>query len=212
MAVVPASRFRPPKPLPTGSALASARPPGEVPKGTNLLGVLLVLTADAMVLSGLLAAWFTIKGGSLAWPPKGVHLTTYLPSIITITLAMSCFSMAWAVSSIRRNDQRNATVAIVLTTLLGLAVVNAQWYSMIRAHFGIDSHAFGTLYYLLIGFHALHQALAIGAVLLVGVRSIVGHFGREGYDPMKAVAAFWYYSAGVWAVILGAVFLFSRHA
>src|SRR5947209_20319412 len=110
MAIVPAAAYRPGPALPSGSALAPPRPPGEVPKGTNLLGVLLVMTADAMLLAALLAGWFLIKGGSLTWPPKGVRLSTYLPSVITITAAMSAFSMQWAVSSIRRNDQRNAMV------------------------------------------------------------------------------------------------------
>ena len=192
-------------------ALARPRPPDEVPKGTNLTGVLLFLMADAMVLATLLAAWFTIKGGSLSWPPKKVHLTTYLPSVITITLTMSAFSMAWAVSAIRRNDQRSAIVAIILTALFGIAVVNAQWYSMVRADFGIASHAYGTMYLLLIGYHALHQALAVGALVLVGARATVGHFGRDGYDPMKAVAAFWYYSIASWGLIMTVIFLFSRH-
>ena len=193
-------------------AQARPRPPDEVPKGTNLTGLMLVLVADAMVLATLLAVWLTIKGASLTWPPKKVNLNTYLPSVITITLAMSAFSMAWAVSSIRRNDQRSATVAIILTALFGIAVVNAQWYSMVRADFGIASHAYGTLYLLLVGYQAVHQVLAIGALILVGARAIVGHFGRDGYDPMRAVGAFWYYTMASWGLIMIFVFLFSRHS
>lgn len=212
MAVVPASSYRTPAPLPRGSALAPPRPPGGVPKGTNLTGVLLAMVPNGMLLVGLLAAWFTIKGGSAAWPPRGTSLTTYLPSIITITAVMSSVSMQWAVSSIRRNDQRNATVAMGLTMLFGIAIVNAQWYSMVRAPFGIQRHAYGTLYHLLIGYHAINQALAIGALVLVGARAIVGHFGRENYDPLRAVAAYWHYTVAAWGVIMSALFLFSAHA
>lgn len=212
MSLVPASSYGPRADLPTGAALAPPRPPDELPKGTSLMGVLLLIMADAMVLAALLAAWWTIKAGSLAWPPKGVHLTTYLPSVITITAVMSAFSMQWAVSSIRRNDQRSATIALILTAFFGMAIVNAQWYSLVRADFGIADHAYGTMYQLLIGYHALHQVLAIGALVLVGARAIVGHFGREGYDPMRAVAAFWHYSIVSWFLIMTAIFLFSPHA
>lgn len=216
MSLVPASTstsaYGPGPGLAPKEALAPPRPPDEVPRGTNLMGVLLLIMADAMVLAALLAAWFTIKGASLAWPPKGVHLTTYLPSVITITAAMSSFSMQWAVSSIRRNDQRSATAAIILTAFFGACIVNAQWYSLVRAKFGIASHAYGTVYDLLIGYHAVHQALAVGALVLVGARAIVGHFGRQGYDPMRAVAAFWHWSNAAWFLILTAVFLFSAHS
>jgi heme/copper-type cytochrome/quinol oxidase subunit 3 len=215
MSLVPASTspssYGPSPALPPKEALAPPRPPDEVPKGTNLMGVLLLVMADAMVLATLLAAWLTVKSGSLSWPPKGVHLTTYLPSVITITAVMSSFSMQWAVSSIRRNDQRSATTGIILTAFFGICIVNAQWYSLVRAKFGIASHAYGTLYDLLIGYHAVHQALAVGALVLVGARAVVGHFGREGYDPMRAVAAFWHYSNAAWFLIMTAIFLFSRH-
>jgi len=211
VSLVPASSYRTAPALAPQRALAPPRPPGEVPKGTNLTGVLLFLMADAMILATLLAVWWTIKGASLSWPPQGVDVTTYLPSVIAITVTMSSFSMQWAVSSIRRNDQRSATVALILTAFFGVAVVNAQWYSMVRADFGIADHAYGTIYLLLIGYHAVHQALAVGALVFVGARAVVGHFGREGYDPMRAVAAFWHYSVAAWMLILTAVFLFSRH-
>jgi heme/copper-type cytochrome/quinol oxidase subunit 3 len=210
MAIVPA--YGQPDVLPTGAALAPPRPPDEVPKGTNLLGTLLVLAADAMVLVALLATWFTIKGGSAAWPPRGVNLSTYLPTMVTITAAMSAFSMAWVVSSVRRNDQRSAGVALVLTVILGLAMINAQWYSMVRPRFGVATHAYGTLYYLLIGYHAVHLAAAIGAVVLVGSRALAGHYGRDNYDGLRAANAVWQYANAAWFVIVTAVFLFSPHS
>lgn len=211
MAVVPASSYRRSPALPSGSALSPPRPPGEVPKGTNLLGVLLVLVADAMVLATLLATWSVLKAGAAHWPPKGVKVPTYLPTVVTITVVMGIFSMQWAISSIRRNDQRSATVALVLTIVLGAAVVNAQWYSLIRAKFSIGDSAYATLYDLLIGYQAVHMVIAVAAVVLVGARAVVGHFGREGYDPMRAVGALWYYASGSWLLIVSVVFLLSRH-
>ncbi len=214
MAMVPATRtgYGAAPALPSGSALAPPPSPTEVPKGTNLTGTLLVLAADAMVLVALLTTWFTIKAGSPAWPPREVQLGTYIPSVITITAVMSIFSMQWAVSSIRRNDQRSGGAALVLTAIFGLAVANAQWYSLARAGFGIADHAYGTLYHLLIGFHMVHQALAVGALVLVGARALAGHFGRRSYDPMRAVGAFWHYTVFVWFMIMTALFLFSAHA
>lgn len=211
MAIVPVSEYGPSPVLPPRHALGPPRPPTEVPKGTNLMGVLLALVADAMLLATLLAVWFTLKANSPTWPPNSVDLNTYIPSVVTITAVMSGVFMQWAVSSIRRNDQRSATAAMILTLFLGIAIVNAQWYSMVQADFGINDHTYGTLYFLLIGYHAVHMVLAVGALILVGSRALVGHFGREGYDPMRAVAAFWNYSTVAWFAILCAVFLFAPH-
>jgi heme/copper-type cytochrome/quinol oxidase subunit 3 len=216
MSLVPTSSAPAPSDadLPVADRYAVAPPPPEtkLPEGTTLLGTLLVLAADAMALVAVLAVWWTIKGGSPAWPPRGTSVGTYLPSVITITAVMSIFSMQWMVSSIRRNDQRSGAVALVLTVFLGLAVANAQWYSMLRPSFGTRTHAYGTLYYLLLSYHLVHVVLALAAVILVGARALAGHFGRFGYDPLRAVAAFWHYSVVAWLVILSAMFLFSGHS
>ena len=82
----------------TGKGVAPPPPPDAVPANTNVVGTLLVLVADAMVLGTLLAVWWVIKAGSPSWPPPGVRVNTYIPSVVAITAAMSAISMQWMVS------------------------------------------------------------------------------------------------------------------
>ncbi|MGH9279235.1 MAG: cytochrome c oxidase subunit 3 [Acidimicrobiales bacterium] len=198
-------------PAPTGRALGPPRLPHELPKNTVLVGTLLVLVADAMVLAGLVAMWVAIKSGAPAWPPHGVSVGTYLPTTVTITAAMTAFSVQWVVSSVRRNDQRSATIAVILSVVLGIAIVNAQWYTLVRTGFGFNDHAYGTLFDLFIGYHLVNTAIAILALVAVGARTLAGHFSREGYDQVKAVAAIWQFANIAWAVIITFVFFFSAH-
>lgn len=203
----------PATPVPTERrALAPPHPPGELPRNTVLIGTLIVLVGNAMILGALVAVWVAVKSGSPAWPPADVSVGTYLPTVVTITAAMTAFSVQWFVSSIRRNDQRSATVALILSVLLGLSIVNAQWYTLVRTRFGFNDHVYGTLYDLFTGYHVVNMAIAIAALGLVGARSLAGHFGREGYDQVKAAAAVWQYANAAWAVIVVFVFLFSAHA
>ena len=200
-----------PAPL-TGKGAAPERPPDEVPNGTNLLGALLLFVADMMVLATLLAVWFAIKAGSPSWPPPRTAVGTYIPTVVGITAFMSAFTVQWVVSSIRRNDQRNALAALILTLLLGLCIFNAQWYYLSQARFGVADHAYGTLFHLLIGYHLVHIGVAILALTLLGARAMSGHFGRQGYDALKAAAAIWQYSNFVLLAVISAVLLFSAHA
>jgi heme/copper-type cytochrome/quinol oxidase subunit 3 len=195
-----------------GDARTAVVPGSRLPSGTTLTGTLLLIAADAMVLLALLATWWTIKGGAPAWPPRGVSVGTYLPTTVTITAIMSAFAVQWAVSAIRRNDQRSGTVALILTVFFALAIANAQWYYLIRARFGLDTHNYGTLFHLLIGYHLLHVVLATAALVLVGTRAMAGHFGRHGHDPLRSAAAFFQYSNAAWFAILTVMFLFSKHA
>jgi cytochrome c oxidase subunit 3 len=196
--------------LPTGEA----RPgpvPGRPHRGTATIGTLLFVTADAMVLGAMVAVYFAIKDGSAAWPPKGVHVGTYIPTIITITAVMSAFSVQWGVFAARRNDGRNAAMALVLTLFLGLAMANLEWLTFVRSGFGFNDHTYGTLYDLLIGYHLFHLLAALVVVLVLAFRTMAGHFSGDRHDALRAGALFWQYSNVVWFVVVSVLFLASRH-
>jgi cytochrome c oxidase subunit 3 len=196
--------------LPTGEAL-----PGPVPgrprRGTTTIGTLLFITADAMVLGAMVAVYFAIKDGSAAWPPKGVHVGTYIPTMLTITAVMSAFSVQWGVFAARRNDGRNAAMALGLTLFLGLAMANLEWLTFVRSGFGFNDHTYGTLYDLLIGYHLVHLLAAVVVVLVLAFRTVAGHFSGDRHDALRAGALFWQYSNVVWFVVVSVLFLASRH-
>jgi cytochrome c oxidase subunit I+III len=116
------------------------------------------------------------------------------------------------VFAVRRNDQRNAFAAAVLTVVLGLAMANAEWYAMIHAKFGVRAHAYGTLYHLLLGYHLAHLIAGLAMVVVVAAQTLAGHYGRDDHEPVRAVAFFWQYANVVWLAIIGALFLLSHHA
>ncbi len=204
----PAGEATPATPaLPAGGE--APKPPEALPRGTTRLGMLLVLAADAMVLVTLLVAYFTIRGGSPRWPASGVRVGTYIPTVLTITAAMSAMSMAWMVVAARNNDQRNAFAAGLLTVVLGLAMANVQWYAMTSAKFGPSDHAYGTLYHLLLGYHLAHVIAGLVMVGVVAAQTVAGHYGRRDHEPVRAAAFFWQYGNVVWFTVLTALFLLS---
>ena len=196
--------------LPTGEPL-----PGPVPgrprRGTSTIGTLLFITADAMVLGALVAVYFAIKEGSSAWPPTKVQVGTYIPTMITITAVMSAFSVQWGIYAARRNDGRNAAMALILTVFLGLSIANLEWVTFVRTGFGFNDHTYGTMYDLLIGFHLVHLVAALVVVLVLAFRTLAGHFTVDRHDALRAGAVFWQYSNVVWFVVVSVLFLASRH-
>ena len=196
--------------LPTGEPL-----PGPVPgrprRGTSTIGALLFVTADAMVLAAVVAVYLGIKEGSTTWPPSDVSVSTYLPTMITITALMSGFAVQWGIFSARRNDGRNASMALILTLFLGLAVANLEWLTFVRSGFGFNDHTYGTLFDILTGYHLLHLLVAIVIVLVLAFRTMAGHFTDDRHDALRAGAVFWQYTNVVWFVVVTVLFILSRH-
>ena len=196
--------------LPTGEP-----EPGPVPgrprRGTTTIGTMLFVTADAMVLAAICAVYFAIKEGSAAWPPRGVQVGTYIPTMITITAVMSAFSVQWGLFAARRNDGRNAAMALGLTLFLGLSIANLEWLTFVRSGFGFDDHTYGTLYDILVGYHLVHLLAAVVVLLVLAFRTMAGHFSQDRHDALRAGAVFWQYSNIVWFLVVSVLFLASRH-
>lgn len=193
--------------LPSGVAPTPAR---VLPDRTRALGVYLFMVADAMVLAAIVAAYFTVKDGSSAWPPRGVGVGTYIPFIVSITLTMASASAAWAYRAVRDNDARNLTIALLFTVFLSLAAANAEWAAFGKAGFGVGDHAYGTFYYVLLGFHLAHLLVALVLLALLAGRSLLAHFSAEHHDPLRSGLLLFQYSNGVWYAVGTVLFVLSR--
>src|SRR5436190_8887001 len=88
------------------------------PRGISPLAMGLFVAGDFMLLGGLVAALYALRAEAFVWPPKGVSLGTYLPSMVAITIIMSAVTIQWAVWGIRRNDQRTCLVALGFTIFM----------------------------------------------------------------------------------------------
>jgi len=193
--------------LPSGVKPTPAR---VLPDRTRALGVYLFMVADFMVLAAIVAAYFAVKDGSSAWPPVDVGVGTYIPFVVTITLIMASAAAQWAVRAMRANDQRNVGIALVFAAFLGLATANVEWAAFDKAGFGVADHAYGTFYFLLIGFHMVHLVAAVGLILLLAGRSFAGHFSADHHDPLRSGLLYFQYTNAVWFTVFTVVFVLSR--
>jgi cytochrome c oxidase subunit 3/cytochrome o ubiquinol oxidase subunit 3 len=82
-----------------------------------------------------------------------------------------------------------------------------EWRGLIVEH-GLTpaTNLFGTTYYTLVGFHALHVTigvLALLAVLGLGLRQRIA-------TGAELVSWYWHFVDGVWVVVFSVVYLFGR--
>src|SRR5215468_2895324 len=110
-------------------ALPPAAPPP--PKRQLFIGTGLACAAGATLIGGMLALWLRFRDAALSsaagtWVPKKVHIPEVASNIMLITFIGVCIFAQWAVYSARRDDRSHTAVALFLTALLGLAIINAQ--------------------------------------------------------------------------------------
>lgn len=130
------------------------------------------------------------------------HLDRLAGVVNTAVLITSGLFAALAVEARRDGRRTSARVRLAIAGALGavfLAVKLTEYATEMRAGFDIDSGGFFTLYYLITGFHALHVALGIVILGVVGA-----------YDSpvnYETGAAFWHMVDLVWIVVFPCIYL-----
>jgi cytochrome c oxidase subunit 3 len=192
----------------TSTAAVDDQPGGRA-RGPSALsvGVVVWLSSELMFFSGLFAAWFTLRSSTRPWPPAGVVLSTGRTALATLALIASSFTMHRAVGAAARDDRSRAVRWLGVTALLGAAFLANQVWEYADLPFRISSHAYGSVFYLLTGFHGLH---VLGGLLFMGaVASMVsGRGSRAPVGPTIEVCAYyWHFVDAVWVAMFATIYL-----
>src|SRR5438270_6361761 len=107
-----------------GDAAIEATAPG----GVSNVATAILVAGEAMILAGLVAAYYALRAQAFKWPPVG--LGTYLPTMIALTMVMTAVTIQWAIWAIRHNDQRTCLAALGITFFFAFAILNGQWYEL----------------------------------------------------------------------------------
>lgn len=191
------------------AAAVGASPELAPPEGPSPLsvGVVVWLASELMFFAGLFAAYFTVRSGSPHWPPPGVELAAGRTALATVVLVSSSFTMHAAVQAAKREDRRSAVRRLVLSILLGLVFIGNQAWEYAEAPFSISSHAYGSLFYLMTGFHGLH---VIGGLLFMGVISgVIGGSGSRAPagETVEVCGYYWHFVDVVWVAMFSTIYL-----
>ena len=157
------------------------------------VGVVVWLASELMFFSGLFAAYFTLRATDHPWPPPGVELATARTAVATVVLVASSFTMHLASKAASANRRATAVRWLVVTALLGMAFLSNQAIEYVQAPFSISSHAYGSIFYLMTGFHGLHVIgglifmAAVSATILGRSVASAGALHRRGLRVLLAL-------------------------
>jgi heme/copper-type cytochrome/quinol oxidase subunit 3 len=169
-----------------------ALPSGERKADPSLAvyGVLALSVAALVVMGTLVGAYLAIRSGTAVFPPKGVVIQDYYGNMLGGTALIGAFGGWWALYAVRRDEPRQATIALGMTVLMEAALINLMTYVIRSSALSPSTDAYGVLYY---AFNAAVIAIAatgIGVALVALFRVLGGQVTAR--QPGLAWAAAWY--------------------
>lgn len=183
------------------------------------VGTIVWLASELMFFAGLFAAYFTLRSVSDGWPPGDVDLPVARTALATLILISSSYTMHRAVAAVHRRDdyltRRTAITWLGVTILLGVVFLGNQALEYAEASFKMDDHAYGSIFYLLTGFHGLH--VLAGLVIMVAVAALLSSSGLAVPEPaegptraqrmLDTCGYYWHFVDAIWVVLFITVYL-----
>nr|AZL93236.1 cytochrome c oxidase subunit 3 [Exallonyx sp. ZJUH_2016014] len=168
-------------------------------------GMILFITSEVMFFFSFFWAYFhmflspSMELG-MNWPP--MNIITFnpfnIPLLNTIILIASSMSLTWTHHSTLNQMNFPMIISMMTTLILGITFTIFQMYEYTHANFSINDSIYGSMFFLLTGFHGLH--VLIGTIFLMTnfIRMLKNHFSKINHFSMEASIWYWHFVDVVW--------------
>jgi cytochrome c oxidase subunit 3 len=171
------------------------------------VGTVVWLASELMFFAGLFAAWYALRAANPGdWPPAGVDLDPLRTGVATAVLVGSSFTMHRAVSAAEQGRRQAAVRLVVLTAALGAVFLVNQGLEYAGFDFRLSSHAYGSIFFLMTGFHGLHVLGGIGLMLVVTAVG-TGRSKAPFTEHLTMAEYYWHFVDVVWVAMFATIYL-----
>ncbi len=126
----------------------------------------------------------------------------WLPTINTALLLTSGLTLTISHHALRAGHRGKTIFWLAATVILGFVFVACQAYEYHHAYTELnlrfDSGAYGSLFYMLTGFHGFHVILGATMLTVILLRLIRGHFTADHHFGFEGAAWYWHFVDVVW--------------
>ena len=133
--------------------------------------------------------------------------------LATLVLVASSVTVQRAVRSAEHGAARPARRWLVVTVALGTLFLANQAREWAVLDFAVDSHAYGSAFYLLTGFHGLHVAAGVAAMALLVAQGRpraperAGAGRSDGTGATRVLGYYWHFVDVVWLALYATLYL-----
>lgn len=176
------------------------------------VGTIVFLSQELMFFAGLFAMWFTSRANGQAgdWSEQTHHLNVIYGAIITAILITSSVTSQFGVFAAEKGDVFKLRLWYTVTIALGvvfLGMVAFEYYEMISHGVTIQASVFGSVFFIITGFHMLHVTAGLIAFAIVLARVWKSKFTPAQATAAMAVSYYWHFVDVIWIGVFIVIYL-----
>jgi len=179
------------------------------------VGMLTFLGSEAAFFGTLIMTYVYFLRQTIHGEPNPIQVFR-LPTVVaaSICLFSSSATIYRAEKALRRNSRQTFLgwwgLTIVLGVLFLLGTMH-EWNDLIgRWGLTISRNLFGSTYFTLVGFHALHVTIGVIVMSIVFGLAWRRQITERNETGVEVVSWYWHFVDGVWAVVFTLVYVVGR--
>lgn len=177
--------------------------PAPAPRRQVLVATAVASAAALVLMGGMLSLWLKFRAAAPVressdglymikdWLPASIKIPEVAANTMLSGFAFVALMAQWAVYAAKRRDSQHRSLALIVTFLVGLAIVNAQVAVWLKMEIGVADGAYQSMFYAVTG---TMLALIVSGVVFTVVTFFRSAGGRaDDQQVVTAHAMYWYF-------------------
>lgn len=177
-------------------------------------GMILFIVSEVMFFVSLFWTFFcaslspTVQLG-IKWPPHGIYPMNpfTIPLANTFLLITSGYTLTWAHHALVAGKRWDVLTAFLLTLCFAVVFTGFQLMEYTEAGFDISDSIYGSIFYLLTGFHGFHVLIGTIFLTVCVCRHYEYHFTKEHHIGFESAAWYWHFVDVVWIIVFMFIYI-----
>jgi cytochrome c oxidase subunit 3 len=168
---------------------------------TGWWGVLCLIATEASLFAYLLFSYgYMATQFGRVWSPEP-HPSLSLSAPNTAILLSSSVAVWWGEQGLKTGRRGQQLGGLTLAIVLGAVFIVVQLFEWKAKTYGPTSGSYGSLYFIITGFHMAHVIVGLGVLTTILGWSAAGYFDRRHNGPVLVASAYWHFVDAVWLAV-----------
>nr|QSV12566.1 cytochrome c oxidase subunit III [Dolichoris vasculosae] len=134
-------------------------------------------------------------------PGIGMFDPNGFPLLNTILLVTSSFTAHYSHMSIKNNNKFHGVLFMFYTVMLGIIFSYFQYLEYYESEFTIADSIYGSIFFMLTGFHGLHVMMGTTFFVVTLFRMLINHFNDVNHLSIELGIWYWHFVDMVWILL-----------